>query len=94
MADVLAEHGQHGAEVLAEVMQAVFDPMTESVYGRDGFIVGFAGDAFTALFPQQARLGSAEERAIAAALTIQKRLSAFVHATPSEPLHKKLTKSL
>lgn len=82
MTDVLAEHGQHGAEVLAEVMQAVFDPMTESVYGRDGFIVGFAGDAFTALFPRETGLGSAAERAIAAALTIQKRLSAFVHATP------------
>lgn len=82
MTDVLAEHGQHGAEVLAEVMQAVFDPLAESVYGRNGFIVGFAGDAFTALFHQDAHLGSAAERAIAAAITIQKRLSAFVHATP------------
>lgn len=47
----LMQHGQHGAEVLAIVMRAIFEPLVHSVYEQGGFIVGLAGDAFTALFP-------------------------------------------
>ena len=51
MTSALMEHGQHGAEVMAMVMRAIFDPLVEAVYEQGGFITVFAGDAFTAVFP-------------------------------------------
>ena len=51
MTSALMAHGQHGAEVLAQVMRAIFDPLVEAVYAHGGFITVFAGDAFTAVFP-------------------------------------------
>jgi class 3 adenylate cyclase len=49
--DALMQHGQHGAEVLATLMNSVFDPLVRCVYEQGGFIISFAGDAFTAVFP-------------------------------------------
>ena len=49
--DALMQHGQHGAEVLATVMNSVFEPLITTVYEQGGFVSGFAGDAFTAVFP-------------------------------------------
>ena len=46
----LMQHGQHGAEVLAGVMRAIFEPLVLSVYEQDGFIATLAGDAFMAFF--------------------------------------------
>ena len=51
MTSALMEHGQHGAEVLAQVMRAIFDPLVATVYANGGFVTNFAGDAFTAVFP-------------------------------------------
>ncbi len=53
MTDVLAQHGMHGSEVLANGMRRVFDPMIQSVHTHGGHVVGFAGDAITALFPAE-----------------------------------------
>lgn len=47
----LMEHGIEGAEVLADILVSLFDPLVNIVYEQNGFITGFAGDAFTALFP-------------------------------------------
>ena len=47
----LMEHGTEGAEVLAHVLVSVFEPLIDAVYRQGGFIAGFAGDAFKALFP-------------------------------------------
>jgi predicted ATPase/class 3 adenylate cyclase len=71
MTDVLAQQGLHGSEVLANGMRQVFDPMICSVIEYGGFVVGFAGDAITALFPVQESVGEAYTRAIASALNIQ-----------------------
>jgi predicted ATPase/class 3 adenylate cyclase len=49
--DVLMRHGQHGAELMANIMRDIFTPLVDFVYEQNGFITGFAGDAFTALFP-------------------------------------------
>jgi class 3 adenylate cyclase/tetratricopeptide (TPR) repeat protein len=70
MTDALMEHGQHGAEVLAGVMRAAFEPLIYAVYEQGGFIATQAGDAFTALFPSD---GSdlAAQRALTAAWNIQ-----------------------
>ncbi len=43
-------HGKEGAELLADIINRVFDLMINAVYERGGFITGFAGDAFTAVF--------------------------------------------
>ena len=51
MSNALAAHGQHGAEVLAGILRAVFDPLHRAVYSQAGFITTTAGDAFTAVFP-------------------------------------------
>jgi predicted ATPase/class 3 adenylate cyclase len=50
----LMKHGPHGAEVLASMMRLVFEPLASSVHAHGGFIASMAGDAFTALFPQDA----------------------------------------
>ncbi|RIK33150.1 MAG: hypothetical protein DCC55_35520 [Chloroflexi bacterium] len=47
----LTERGRDGAEVLADILLAVFEPLIEAVYAHGGFIAGFAGDAFKAVFP-------------------------------------------
>ena len=50
-ADALARHGDHGAEVLAGMVDAVFAPLLHAVYAHGGIICTFAGDAFMAVFP-------------------------------------------
>ncbi|MCB9434668.1 MAG: tetratricopeptide repeat protein, partial [Ardenticatenaceae bacterium] len=47
----LMRYDRAGAETLANVMAAIFTPLVEAVYARGGFVAGFAGDAFTAVFP-------------------------------------------
>ena len=49
--DAIMRHGQHGAEVLANLIQDVFDPLMQSVFEQGGFVTNLAGDAFTAVFP-------------------------------------------
>jgi class 3 adenylate cyclase len=75
MTDVLAQHGMHGSEVLAGGMRQVFDPMIQSVISYGGFVVGFAGDAITALFPLSGSIELAYSNAIVAALNIQEHRS-------------------
>ncbi len=53
MTEALMVHGKVGAEVLAETLISVFDPLVTAVYAHGGIVTGFAGDAFTALFPLQ-----------------------------------------
>lgn len=80
MTDSLMQHGQHGAEVLARIMRRVFGLPSQSIYEQGGFIVGYAGDAFTALFPLTDDRPGAIRRAIAAAWAIQRQMEA-------EPIH-------
>ncbi|HZD56895.1 MAG TPA: tetratricopeptide repeat protein [Anaerolineales bacterium] len=82
MTDALMEHGQHGAEVLAEVMRTAFEPLIYAVYGQGGFIATHAGDAFTALFPVD-ESNLVAHRALAAACHIQdSAASQTSYATP------------
>lgn len=74
MSDALARHGHHGSEMLAVVMQPVFEPLVRSVYAQGGFVVGFVGDAITAVFT-----GEPDEtmrRCASAAESIQKHFAA------------------
>lgn len=73
----LTEHERAGAEVLANILLAVFAPLVESVYAHGGLVGGFAGDAFKAIFP-----GAEEDaylRALAAAQSIRQWMAAHPH---------------
>lgn len=51
LATALMEYSTEGAEVIAEVLGAVFEPLVDIIYAYGGFVATFAGDAFTAFFP-------------------------------------------
>lgn len=71
LTDALAKHGQHGAEVLAELMRVVFEPLVSAVYAHGGFVIGYAGDAFNAVFPADQSSSQAAKRCLAALADIQ-----------------------
>lgn len=50
--DELSAHGPRGAELLADIMRAVFEPLVKCVHEYGGFISHYAGDGFLALFPE------------------------------------------
>jgi class 3 adenylate cyclase/tetratricopeptide (TPR) repeat protein len=70
LTEALMMHGQHGAEILAGVMRSVLKPLIHCVYAQSGFVATQAGDAFTAMFPDQED-GQVPERALHAAVSIQ-----------------------
>lgn len=76
LTDALMDHGQHGAELLAGIMRAVFEPLLRSVYEQGGFTVTLAGDAFTALFPLDNTQEQGYPHSLAAAAAIQERMAA------------------
>lgn len=45
------QYRKDGAEVLAEALDSIFNPLVAQVYAHGGFIAAFAGDAFTVVFP-------------------------------------------
>ena len=71
MTDVLSTHGTHGAEVLANMMRVVFEPLVNAVYEQGGFVIGYAGDAFNAIFPADQDAGQAMQRCLSSALAMQ-----------------------
>ncbi len=74
----LMRQGQHGAEVLAGIMRAVFDPLVTAVYAHHGFVTLFAGDAFTAMMPaaDEEDVVEAARHALAAAWEIREAVIA------------------
>jgi len=71
MADILSGYEQSGAEVLADVMRAIFEPLVAAVYSQGGFVVGFIGDAFTAIFTERQGFEPAMLRCLGAAIKMQ-----------------------
>ncbi|MEM7118118.1 MAG: tetratricopeptide repeat protein [Chloroflexota bacterium] len=63
----MQRYDKAGAEQLADIMHHLFTPLVTSIYTYGGFIAGFAGDAFKAIFPDVtsqshlAALAAAEE---------------------------------
>ena len=51
LTSALMAHGAEGAEVLAQVLADIFTPLLTIVYEQGGYVAGFAGDAFKAIFP-------------------------------------------
>jgi len=52
MTEALMVHGKDGAEALSKVINEVFDPLLTEIEAGGGFVTTFAGDAFTAVFPE------------------------------------------
>ncbi|MCB8946285.1 MAG: tetratricopeptide repeat protein [Ardenticatenaceae bacterium] len=71
----LMAYGSEGTEVLADVLAAVFAPFVELVYEQGGFVAGYAGDAFKAVFPV-AKGVDVYERVVAVAWQIKQRMAA------------------
>ncbi len=73
LTESLIEYGTDGVETLTMTVEALFAPLIESTFDHGGFIAGFAGDAFSALFPQRPDEDSsaAAFRALAAAEAMQ-----------------------
>ncbi|MBK9049965.1 MAG: hypothetical protein IPL78_03295 [Chloroflexi bacterium] len=78
MTQAFMQRGRDGAETLSTILNKVFSPIVQAVYEQKGFITGFAGDAFTAVFPLDEPV-----RACAAALAIHHLIEQEKHqATP------------
>ena len=71
MTDMLSRHEQPGAEALTEIMRATFEPLVDAVYSQGGFVVGYMGDAFTAIFTEQPARDPAVFRCLDAAIRMQ-----------------------
>jgi len=52
MTEKLMKGGIEGAEIIAKTINNIFTPALEVVYQNNGFITHFAGDAFSAVFPE------------------------------------------
>jgi class 3 adenylate cyclase len=46
----LTRKGQKGAEVINQILEDAFSPVIDAVKAQGGFVTGFAGDAFMAVF--------------------------------------------
>lgn len=53
LTETLMRKGSRGAEELSLILNDIFSPLVRQVYARGGFIPYFAGDAFTAIFPEE-----------------------------------------
>ncbi len=75
--DVLMRDRQHGAEQLSSLMYSVFEPLVRAIFEHGGLILGFAGDAITAVFPDEGNPQAAACEALASAWSIRQRLSSM-----------------
>lgn len=64
--DALSLRGPEGAELLADIIRAIFEPLTSCVHEYGGFVASYVGDGFLALFPQGPGLDDAVRRGLAA----------------------------
>jgi class 3 adenylate cyclase/Tfp pilus assembly protein PilF len=60
LTESLLKHGKTGAEILSEILDDIFVPITTLVYERGGMIPYFAGDAFVAIFENEQALEVAD----------------------------------
>ena len=83
LTETLMRKGAEGAEELSYVLNHIFQPTVALVYRQGGFIPYFAGDSFTAIFPNHPG-GPANAEAVATATRVieaaQSTLHRFVRA--------------
>ena len=56
--DVLMRDRQRGAEQLSALMYSVFEPVVRVIFEQGGMVLGFAGDAMTAVATAESSSGS------------------------------------
>ena len=78
--DRLSSHGQQGAEAMAMLMRRVFSGLIDAVHRNGGFVIGFAGDALTAVFADEL-IPDGAKRAVTAAAMMSER-SGSAETTP------------
>jgi tetratricopeptide (TPR) repeat protein/class 3 adenylate cyclase len=71
LTQALVQRSESGAEVLSDVINAIFTPAISAIESGGGFIAGFAGDAFTAVFPLEADTETGKANALVAALEVR-----------------------
>ena len=83
LTETLMRKGAQGAEELSYILNHIFQPTVALVYRQGGFIPYFAGDSFTAIFPNQPG-GAAQAETVAIANKVieaaQSTLHRFVRA--------------
>lgn len=50
MTGALIKNGREGTEILGEILNRIFGPVIDAIYGCNGFVTVFAGDALSAVF--------------------------------------------
>ncbi|MCA9927876.1 MAG: tetratricopeptide repeat protein [Anaerolineales bacterium] len=73
----LMQHGKAGAEIIANVLADLFQPLVQIVYRQGGYISGFAGDSFKAVFSleNEPMPDIIYERAVSAAWKIRSHMA-------------------
>ena len=82
MSEALSRHGTHGAEVVAEIIDEIWNPIVAAVHARGGFIAASAGDAVLALFTDDAHRARGRAAAIVIADSVARPRQ---HDTPYGP---------
>ena len=50
MTGALIKNGREGTEILGDILNRIFGPVIDAIYGCNGFVTVFAGDALSAVF--------------------------------------------
>ncbi|CUS04337.2 putative Adenylate/guanylate cyclase with TPR repeats [Candidatus Promineifilum breve] len=78
LTEALMAHGPPGAEVLAMIVESIFEPLINTVFAHRGFVIGYYGDAFSALIPaDEGDPTGAARLAVAAAWRMRQHLAAL-----------------
>lgn len=81
--EALSQHGREGAELLAEIIRAVFEPLACCVYEHGGFVANYTGDGFLAVFPSDGERRPDATAALAAAWRMRQAIrSRHSYRTP------------
>lgn len=88
LTEKLMQKGPEGAEELSITLNQIFQPTVALVYEQGGIIPYFAGDSFTAIFPEDDTEGMGREAAVALKVirTAQSTLRRFVREQEMEGL--------
>ena len=78
LTQALMKGGHEGAEILAAILNRVFDLMVNAVYEYGGFISGFGGDAFTGVFPLN-REGMSDNTLVLQVFACAEKIQAILH---------------
>lgn len=82
LTEQLMKQGKAGIEKLAELIQKIFHPLTVLINDHRGFVSGFSGDGFTALFPIEEEEIKTIHHAYTAACKIQSLIHTLLQFSP------------